>query len=52
MEYFIIIMLAAVAGYFYYKKRPLSKADVDKARDTYVCNECGETYCECHKEKP
>ncbi|MDA3895103.1 MAG: hypothetical protein PF482_03015 [Desulfobacteraceae bacterium] len=51
MKFIIILMVIAVAGYFFYKKRHPGEADAEQARDIYVCKECGETHCECHKEK-
>lgn len=51
MEYIIIIGLAAVAGYFFFRQRNSNKVDVDRIRETYVCDRCGETLCDCHKEE-
>jgi hypothetical protein len=51
MKYIFIIVVAAIAGYFFYKQRAIRESNGDQAKDTYVCNKCGETFCECHKEE-
>ena len=51
MKYIIILVIAAVVGYYLYKRRTSSAADIDVIRETYVCDKCGETECECHKKE-
>jgi hypothetical protein len=51
MEYIIIFVVAAVVGYYLYKRRISSKAGTDVVRESYVCDKCGENVCECHKEE-
>ena len=50
MEYIIILAVAAVVGYYFYKLRSSSNADSQVIRETYVCDKCGKNVCECHKE--
>jgi len=50
MEYLVIlIILAAGIFFFLFRKREPAHVDEDKIEATYVCDKCGETYCDCHK---
>ena len=50
MEYLIILIIgAAIAVSYMYWQRTATEADVDRVEATYVCDECGEKYCDCHK---
>jgi hypothetical protein len=51
MKYIIILVIAAVVGYYLYKRRVFSEAEIDSIKETYVCDKCGENFCECHKEE-
>lgn len=51
MEYLIIILLViAVAGFYFYRKRHVNKGDADQVGDTYECHICNESDCDCHKK--
>ena len=51
MEYIIIVAVGAVVGCYLYKQRISSEPDTDSARKIYVCDQCGEKFCDCHKKK-
>ena len=63
MEYIIIVAVGAVVGCYLYKQRISSEPDTDadtdmdtdmdkdKDREIYVCDQCGEKFCDCHKKK-
>jgi type II secretory pathway pseudopilin PulG len=42
----IIVILAAAAVMWLLK----SRKQVAEKQETYVCDQCGESDCECHKE--
>lgn len=53
MEYIIIlILLAAVAGFFLFRRKKAGIMDADQVEATYVCDECGEHECICREKKP
>ena len=50
MEYLIAVIIGiAIAVSYMYWQRTATEADVDRVDATYVCDQCGETYCDCHK---
>lgn len=51
MEYIIIMVASAIVGYYLYKQRISSEGDTDIVEETYVCDKCGENFCDCHKEE-
>ena len=36
---------------YIYKQWIISQADIDSVKETYVCDKCGENFCDCHKEE-
>ena len=50
MGYIVVFIIAAAAVAFFFIRRPAPAADDgDRIEATYVCDQCGEHECICHK---
>ena len=52
MKYLIIILIVvAVAGFLLSRQRNANEGDAGLAQEKYVCDQCGENFCDCHKKR-